>query len=188
MEIVRQTGKTLFGDNCAACHGLNARGGKGFPDLTTASWMWGGDPENIAETIRVGINSAHPNTRTSQMMAFGRDQLLKKGEIDDVVNYVRSLSDPAVVKDVPAEKIAAGKAVFVANCVSCHGDDGKGNAELGAPDLTDRSWIYGGDAGTIHDTVWGGRQGQMPSWDGRLTPVDRKILALYLFDLRKEKK
>ena len=188
MEIVRQSGKTLFGDNCAACHGLNARGGKGFPDLTTASWMWGGDPENIAETIRVGINSAHPNTRTSQMMAFGRDQLLKKGEIDDVVNYVRGLSDPAVVKDVPAEKIAAGKAVFVANCVSCHGDDGKGNAELGAPDLTDRSWVYGGDAGTIHDTVWGGRQGQMPSWDGRLTPVDRKILALYLFDLRRGQK
>ena len=98
MENVRQTGRTLFGDNCAPCHGSNARGGKAFPNLTTASWLWGGDPGSIAETIRVGINSAHPQSRTSQMMAFGRDQMLKKGEIDDVVTYVRSLSDPTVVQ------------------------------------------------------------------------------------------
>ena len=185
MEKVRQTGKTLFGDNCAACHGLKAQGGNGFPNLTTVSWLWGGDPESIAETIRVGINSAHPKSRTSQMMAFGRDQLLKKDEIDSVVNYVRSLSDPAVAKEVPAAKIEAGKAVFAANCVSCHGDNAKGNAELGAPDLTDRFWIYGGDAKSISNTVWSGRQGHMPSWDGRLSPLDRKILALYLFDLRR---
>jgi cytochrome c oxidase cbb3-type subunit 3 len=185
MEIVRQTGRTLFGDNCAPCHGSNAQGGKGFPNLTTASWLWGGDPEAIAETIRVGINSAHAQSRSSQMMAFGRDQLLKKGELDDVVAYVRSLSDPAVAKDVPAATIEAGKAVFAANCVTCHGDNAKGNAELGAPDLTDKSWIYGGDAESVYDTVWGGRQGHMPSWDGRLSPLDRKILALYLFDLRR---
>ena len=79
MEMVRQTGRTLFGDNCAACHGSNAQGGHGFPNLTTASWLWGGDPESIAETIRVGINSAHPQTRTSQMMAFGRDQTAEEG-------------------------------------------------------------------------------------------------------------
>ena len=188
MEIVRQTGRTLFGDNCAPCHGSNARGGKAFPNLTTASWLWGGDPENISETIRVGINSAHPQSRTSQMMAFGRDQILKKGEIDDVVTYVRSLSDPTIVRDVPAAKIEAGKAVFAANCVTCHGDNAKGNAELGAPDLTDRSWIYGGDAESVYDTVWGGRQGHMPSWDGRLSALDRKILALYLFDLRRSER
>jgi cytochrome c oxidase cbb3-type subunit 3 len=118
MENVRQTGRTLFGDNCAPCHGSNAQGGKGFPNLTTASWLWGGDPETIAETIRVGINSTHPQSRSAQMMAFGRDGLLKKGELDDVVAYVRSLSDPAVAKDVPAAKIEAGKAVFAANCVT----------------------------------------------------------------------
>jgi cytochrome c oxidase cbb3-type subunit III len=185
MEMARQTGKTLFGDNCAACHGSNAQGTKGFPNLTTASWLWGGDPETIAETIRVGINAAHPQTRTSQMMAFGRDQILKKDEVDNVVNYVRSLSDPAAAKDVPAAKIDAGKAVFAANCVICHGDDGKGKADLGGPDLTDRFWIYGGDAESVYTTVWGGRQGQMPSWEGRLSPLDRKILALYLFDLRR---
>ena len=104
MDTVRQTGRTLFGDNCAACHGSNAQGGNGFPNLTTASWLWGGDPESIAETIRVGINSAHPQTRTSQMMAFGRDQLLKKDEVENVVNYVRSLSDPAVAKECPRRK------------------------------------------------------------------------------------
>src|SRR6476661_7465909 len=188
MDMVRQTGRTLFGDNCAACHGSTAQGGKGFPNLTTASWLWGGDPESIAETIRVGINSAHPQTRTSQMMAFGRDQILKKDEIDNVVNYVRSLSDPAVAKDVPVAKIDAGKAVFAANCVACHGDDAKGKADLGAPDLTDRFWIYGGDAESIYTTVWGGRQGQMPGWEGRLSPLDRKILALYLIDLRGEER
>jgi len=185
MEVVRQTGRTLFGDNCAACHGLNAQGGHGFPNLTTASWLWGGDPESIAETIRVGINSAHPQTRSSQMMAFGRDQLLKKDEVDSVVIYVRSLSDPAVAKQAPAAKIDAGKAVFAANCVTCHGDDAKGKADLGGPDLTDRFWIYGGDAESIANTVWGGRQGQMPSWEGRLPPLDRKILAVYLSDLRR---
>lgn len=119
------------------------------------------------------------------MMAFGRDQLLKKDEIDSVVNYVRSLSNPAAVKDVSATKIDAGKTVFAANCVACHGDNAKGNAELGAPDLTDRFWIYGGDAESVYTTVWSGRQGHMPSWDGRLAPLDRKILALYLFDLRR---
>jgi cytochrome c oxidase cbb3-type subunit III len=184
MDVVRQTGRTLFGDNCAACHGSNALGGHGFPNLTTAAWLWVGDPESIAETIRVGINSAHPQTRTSQMMAFGRDQILKKDEIDNVVTYVRSLSDPAVGKEVPAARIDAGKAVFAANCVSCHGDDAKGKADLGAPDLTDRLWLYGGDAESVYTTVWGGRQGRMPSWEGRLSPLDRKILALYLIDLR----
>jgi len=181
MAFVRQTGRTLFGDNCAACHGRNAQGGKGFPNLTTSSWLWGGDPATIAETIRVGINSAHPDSRLSQMLAFGRDGMLSRDDIEKVVAYVRSLSGTA---DAPAEQIEAGKAVFAANCVSCHGDDGKGKADVGGPDLTDKLWIYGGDLQSIFSTVWGGRQGHMPTWEARLSPVDRKILALYLVDLR----
>ena len=78
MTIVRQTGRELFGDNCAACHGTDARGGRGFPNLTTTSWLWGGTPEALAETIRVGINSPHPDSRASQMPAFGRDQILPR--------------------------------------------------------------------------------------------------------------
>ena len=181
MAFVRHTGRTLFGDNCAACHGRNAQGGKGFPILTTSSWLWGGDPATIAETIRVGINSAHPDTRVSQMLAFGRDGMLPRDDIDKVVAYVRSLSGAA---DASREQVEAGKAVFVANCVSCHGDDGKGKADVGGPDLTDQFWIYGGDLQSVFNTVWNGRQGHMPTWEARLSAVDRKILALYLVDLR----
>jgi cytochrome c oxidase cbb3-type subunit 3 len=183
MEAVRETGRALFGDNCAACHGRNATGGKGFPNLTTNSWLWGGTPEAIAETIRVGINSAHPESRSSQMLAFGRDGMLKERDIENVVAYVRSVSNPAS-PDAPAQKVEAGKAVFAANCTSCHGDDAKGNSEIGAPNLTDSFWIYGGDLQTIFTTVWGGRQGHMPTWEARLSAADRKILVLYLVDLR----
>ncbi len=184
MRTVRATGHTLFGDNCAACHGLNARGSKGFPNLTSDSWLWGGSPEAIYETVRVGINSAHPETRTAQMPAFGRDQMLPRADIDKVITYVQSLSDSAAQLAAAPDVLAAGKELFAANCASCHGEDGKGNQELGAPDLTDRLWIYGGDRQTLLDTLWAGRQGHMPTWEGRLSEVDRKILALYLFDKR----
>lgn len=184
MNIVRQSGRTLFGDNCAACHGFNAKGGPGFPDLTTSSWLWGGDPAAIAETIRVGINSTHPDTRVSQMPAFGHDQMIPSADVDNVVAFVQTLSNPSAVKDAKPGQVEAGKAVFAANCATCHGDDGKGKADLGAPNLTDKSWIYGSDKQSILNTVWSGRQGRMPTWENRLTQLDRKILALYLFDQR----
>ncbi|MBB5050955.1 cytochrome c oxidase cbb3-type subunit 3 [Afipia massiliensis] len=183
MRIVRQTGQTLYRENCAACHGSSAQGSKGYPSLTNASWLWGGDPATVAETIRVGINSSHKDSRLSQMMAFGRDGVLKEREVDDVVDYVRSLSDPKVARDTPAPRLDAGKAVFAANCAACHGDDGKGKTEMGAPDLTDHFWIYGGDLQSVSSSVWNGRQGKMPTWDERLSALDRKILALYLTDL-----
>ena len=183
MADVRETGHTLFGSNCAPCHGLDARGGPGFPNLTTSSWLWGGKPEDIFNTIRVGINSAHKDTHVSQMPAFGRDQMLKRPEVLKVVSYVYSLSNPGA-KDVDPANVEAGKAIFAANCVSCHGENAKGNAELGAPDLTDKFWIYGGNLDTIDTTVWGGRQGHMPTWEGRLSELDRKILTLYLLDKR----
>ena len=120
----------------------------------------------------------------SQMVAFGRDGVLKPNEVDDVVAYVRSLSDPASAKGIDTKRLEAGKTLFAANCASCHGDNATGNTELGAPNLTDKFWIYGGDLQSVTDTVWGGRQGHMPSWEGRLSPLDRKILTLYLTDLR----
>jgi cytochrome c oxidase cbb3-type subunit 3 len=183
MTAVRESGRALFGDNCAACHGSAAKGGPGYPPLTTISWLWGGTPEAIAETVRVGINSTHPQTRVSQMPAFGRDGVLQRNEVESVVAYVRSLSHGS---DAPAAAIAAGKEVFANNCASCHGDNARGNAEVGAPDLTDASWIYGGSSGAIYATVFGGRQGHMPTWESRLSLVERKLLALYLMDLRKQ--
>lgn len=183
MRIVRQTGQTLYRENCAACHGSSGQGAKGYPSLTNSSWLWGGDPATVAETIRVGINSSHKDSRLSQMTAFGRDGVLKEREVDDVVDYVRSLSDPKVARDTPVPRLDAGKAVFAANCAACHGDEGKGKTEMGAPDLTDHFWIYGGDLQSVSSTVWNGRQGKMPTWDERLSALDRKILALYLTDL-----
>lgn len=183
MAVVRETGHTLFGNNCAACHGVDAKGGPGFPNLTTSSWLWGGKPEDIFNTIKVGINSAHKDSRSSQMPAFGRDQMLPRGDVLKAASYVYSLSHPGT-KDLDPKNVEAGKAIFAANCVACHGENAKGNAELGAPDLTDKSWIYGGDLETIDTTIWGGRQGHMPTWEGRLSDLDRKILTLYLLDKR----
>ena len=182
MADVRVTGRALFGDNCAVCHGQNARGGSGFPDLTRSS-LWGSSPEAIAETIRLGINSAHKDSRIAQMPAFGRDQVLTRAEMENVVAYVLGLSGATTPK--PAGNAEAGKAVYTSHCAVCHGPDGKGKIEVGAPDLTDRYWMHGGDEASIYSVVWGGLQRQMPSWEGRLSPVDRKILVLYLVELRK---
>ncbi|WP_206530232.1 cytochrome-c oxidase, cbb3-type subunit III [Nordella sp. HKS 07] len=180
MGRVTLAGRTLFEDNCAACHGVKATGGPGFPNLAAKSWLWGGGPDKIAETIRVGINSTNEGTRVSQMTAFGRDGVLTPAQIGDVVTYVRSLS--GLVGDDPAAApaIQAGKEVFAANCVSCHGDDAKGKQDMGAPNLTDKYWIYGGDLESVFTSVYSGRQGHMPHWDTRLSPVDIKILALYV--------
>ncbi|PKP72065.1 MAG: cytochrome-c oxidase, cbb3-type subunit III [Alphaproteobacteria bacterium HGW-Alphaproteobacteria-5] len=183
MRILRETGAPLFGDNCAACHGSNAQGAPGFPSLVDKAWLWGGDADAVMETIRVGINAGHDETRFSQMMAFGRDGMLDRAALLNVVSYVRSLSNPALADGSGAQAVTAGREVFTTNCASCHGEDGTGNIELGAPDLTDDFWIYGGDRQSIFDTVYGGRAGHMPNWDGRLSDVDRKILALYILDL-----
>lgn len=184
MAIVRETGPRLFGDNCAACHGRHAQGGPGYPAIGRAPWLWGGDPETLVETIRVGINSGHPDTRVSQMLAFGRDQMLPREDILNVATYVRSLS--GMTDGATPAMVQAGKAVFAANCVACHGEDARGNHEVGAPDLTDKFWIYGGDLQTVYATIFNGRQGQMPSWEGRLSPLERGILVLYLLDLRQQ--
>lgn len=185
MTIVEETGHTLFGDNCAACHGTKATGGPGFPNLTAGIWLWGGDPKTIFETLRVGINSTHPDTRTSQMLAFGRDGVIESKQLADVVAYVRSLGGTTDGRDADPQSIAAGQDVFKQNCIACHGDDAKGKRDVGAPDLTDSNWIYGGDLQSVTATVYGGRQGYMPHWEQRLSATQRKILALYVLSLRK---
>ena len=179
MGHVRETGRTLFIDNCAVCHGTRGTGGPGFPNLAAKARLWGGDPETIAETIRIGINSTNEETRVSQMMAFGRDGVLDDKQIRAVAAYVRSLSNLPMGEDDKA-RIEAGKEVFTANCVACHGEDARGSTDAGAPDLTDAAWIYGNDAQSVFTTIYSGRQGHMPHWEGRLSPVDIKLLALYV--------
>jgi cytochrome c oxidase cbb3-type subunit 3 len=179
MQPVKEAGRTLFVDNCAVCHGVSATGGPGFPNLTSKSWLWGGEPEAIEETIKVGINSTNDDTRVSQMMAFGRDGVLAPEQISNVVTYVRSLSGA----EGDAAKIDAGKEVFAANCVACHGDNAKGSHDVGAPDLTDHFWIYGGDVNSVYTSVYSGRQGHMPHWGARLSPLQVKLLTVYVHSL-----
>jgi cytochrome c oxidase cbb3-type subunit 3 len=179
MRHVRDTGRTLFVDNCAVCHGVRGTGGPGVPNLAAGAWLWGGDPETIAETISVGINSTDDDTRISQMMAFGRDGVLEIGQVRAVAAYVRSLSGQQLGETDQA-RLPEGQEVFAANCAACHGEEGRGMAEAGAPDLTDENWIYGGDAQSVFTTIYSGRQGHMPHWQDRLSPVDIRILALYV--------
>lgn len=184
MQIVRDTGKTLFADSCAACHGIRGLGNHGFPNIAQAPTMWGQDPATIMETIRVGINSAHPDSRFSQMPAFGHDEMLPLADIDTVVSYVQSLSDPDLVATTEPATLAAGATIFADNCAACHGETGVGMQETGAPNLTDAYWTYAGDRQTLRQTLFYGRQGLMPTWEGRLPPAYIKLLALYVSDLR----
>ncbi|MBP1887989.1 cytochrome-c oxidase, cbb3-type subunit III [Sinorhizobium mexicanum] len=185
MQKLREAGRALFGGNCAVCHGIDAGGNAGFPNLAAGVLNWGDSPEAIQETIRVGINSRHPDTRTAQMPAFGKEGMLPRADVKAVITYVRDIGKSG--SDHAAMTQPKGLEIFQNNCAACHGDDARGQVDLGAPNLTDASWLYGGDLQTIHDTVWHGRQGRMPSWENRLGPVDIKILATYLHDLRKER-
>lgn len=182
MSFVREDGHRLFGDNCAACHGMDAAGNKGYPNLVDKDWLWGGSPEALAHTIAVGINSpASSETRVSQMLAFGRDGILDSDAIMAAADYVKTLSDPAWAKG-RASSVERGREVFDANCTVCHGPDGRGGKDVGAPDLTDGTWLHGGDIEAIYTIIHDGRQGEMPAWEHRLSPVERKILTAYLLD------
>lgn len=183
MHVVRTSGRQLYGDNCAVCHGRDGRGQANYPDLTDDDWIWGGGPTLIEQTLRVGVNTDHPESRQGQMPAFGRDGMLSADQVKAVAAYVYSLARPEFASANTIARIEAGKEVFAGTCVACHGDDAKGNLDLGAPNLTDSYWLYGGELGAIIDSVHGGRQGHMPTWDERLTNAEIRTLALYVHDL-----
>lgn len=166
----------LFRDNCAACHGRDATGQVGFPNLTDDHWLWSGTAEEIEYTLQVGINADHDDTRYAQMPAFGRDQLLSYEEMDAVTDYVLSLSGRAH----DAQAAAAGAILFEDTCAACHNDAGAGGYENGAPSLADQAWIYGGSRSAILETLQNGRGGVMPAWSGRLTDTEIRQLTLYL--------
>ena len=180
LALARARGKTVFGDNCAPCHGSGAAGAKGFPNLNDDDWLWGGSLEQIMQTIQFGVRSGHPKTHESAMLAFGKDGMLKSDQIVTVANYVRSLSGLPTREGFDP---VAGRKIFADNCVSCHGDAGKGNQEVGAPNLTDKIWLYGSDEATIIETITNGRSGVMPAWTGRLDPSTIKVMAVYVHSL-----
>ena len=180
LSLARARGKTVFADNCAPCHGSGGAGAKGYPNLNDDDWLWGGSLDQIMQTIQFGARSGDAKAHEGQMLAFGRDGILKKDEIVTVANYVRSLSG---LSTAPGFDAAAGKKIFAENCVSCHGEEGKGNQEFGAPNLTDKIWLYGSDEATLVETVTNGRAGVMPAWNGRLDPVTIKALTVFVHSL-----
>ena len=180
LALARARGKAAFGDNCAPCHGTGGAGAKGYPNLNDDDWIWGGKLDQIEQTIQFGIRSGNSKAHEGAMLAFGKEGVLKPAEIATVANYVRSLSGLSTAAGYDA---AAGKKIFADNCAACHGDNGKGNPELGAPNLTDKISLYGSDEATLVDTITNGRAGVMPAWVGRLDPATIKALAVYVHSL-----
>ena len=173
-------GAAVFKTWCAQCHGSGAAGAKGYPNLLDDDWLWGGDIEAIHTTISHGIrNETDPDAHYSEMPAFGRDGILDRTQIAQVVNYVQSLS--GTPND--ASLVAEGQVVFEDNCVSCHMEGGVGDRDLGAPDLSDAIWLYGGDYETLVQTVTNARFGVMPSWADKLTEAEIRAVATYVHQL-----
>ncbi len=173
-------GKAAFRVNCVQCHGAGAAGSKGYPNLNDDDWLWGGDLKTIETTITHGIR--HPGddaTRVSQMPSFGRDGILQAAQIEDVASYVRSLSGKAP-NGAAAQR---GSAIFAANCAVCHGADAKGGRQVGAPNLSDAIWLYGGSQADVVASVTNAHAGVMPAWAQRLDPVTIKMLATYVHSL-----
>ncbi len=177
LEFAMANGKAAFGDNCAPCHGSGATGGPGYPNLQDDDWIWGGKLADIYQTLQFGIRSGHAKARDQVMPAFGKDGILKKEEIADVAAYVVSLSDSSV------KGTDSGKKLFADNCASCHGDNAKGNQEMGAPNLTDKIWLYGAGVEKVVAQINDPKHGVMPAWEGRLDPITIKSLAVYVHSL-----
>jgi cytochrome c oxidase cbb3-type subunit 3 len=168
-EQAMATAHNLFQQNCAQCHGSDGGGAVGFPNLRNADWQWGGDADAVVATIAGG--------RVAAMPPWGA--VLGDQGVNEVVAYVQKLSG----QPTDAALATAGQARFETVCAACHGVDGKGNPLLGAPNLTDDVWLYGGDAAAIHKTVMDGRNGQMPAWNDKLGEQRVKLLAAYVTKL-----
>lgn len=175
-EFALSSGKVLFAENCAACHGSAASGKVGYPNLVDDDWLWDGTLEGIEQTLLYGIRSAHPDTRVNAMMAYGEtspgaeDGMLANADIAILAGWLagdKSLTDQAMP-------------LFTENCTACHGENGQGMGELGAPNLMDQIWLYGGDVATITTTISKGRGGIMPTWEGRLSAGEIRVLATYV--------
>lgn len=161
-----QIGERLFHDNCAACHGRQANGNVaiGAPDLTDAAWLYGNSEQALLASIRDGRNGVMPAW-----------QQLGADTVENLVQYVRSLSGAPHIR----ARAATGAQQFMV-CAACHGADGRGNQALGAPDLTDDIWLYGGDLEALTATIARGRQGHMPAWGQRLSEDDIRLLAAWI--------
>ncbi|MDP5029445.1 MAG: cytochrome-c oxidase, cbb3-type subunit III [Paraglaciecola sp.] len=167
-----KVGQRLFSQNCSQCHGSDARGQRGFPNLTDNDWLYGGTPEKITETLINGRNAIMP----AWFDSMGADG------IEEVVNYVLGLSGRKVDESLAAK----GKDRFVA-CAACHGPDGKGNQAFGAPNLTDDIWLYGNSHEKVTETLTYGRNGVMPAFKNTLGEKKIHLVAAYVYSLSQDK-
>lgn len=158
-------GHNVFVNNCAACHGSDARGAKGYPNLTDGDWLYGGAPDSVVATILKGRNGAMPPLGPA----------LGDTGVEEVANYVLTLSG----QKADATLAAAGKARFVL-CAACHGPDGKGNVAIGAPNLTDDIWLYGGSPAEIKASIRDGRNGRMPAWEEVIGTDRARLVAAWV--------
>lgn len=173
-----QGGAAVFRANCSQCHGAGAAGAVGYPNLLDDAWLWGGTLEAIEYTVRHGIrNDADPDARWSEMPAYG--EILSDEEILGAVEYVISLSG----REHDAAAAGIGAVVWEENCAACHGENGMGDTEIGAPNLTDAIWLYGGDREALEYTVRNARFGVMPPWGPRLDEDEIKAVTLYVHQL-----
>lgn len=168
----REMGQRMFLNYCAQCHASDARGTRGFPNLADKDWLYGGTPEAIVATITQGRNGMMPPW----------PQLGEEG-IRNVTHYVLQMAG----RTHDGIKATQGKDVYAANCAACHGADGAGNHALGAPNLTDDTWLYGGGESTIVETITKGRNGQMPAWGQFLGESKTHLLAAYVYGLSQGK-
>ncbi|WP_373975277.1 cytochrome-c oxidase, cbb3-type subunit III [Chitinibacter sp. SCUT-21] len=174
-QEANEMGKRLFQTYCVQCHGSDARGAKGFPNLTDSDWLYGGSPEKIEETLKKG--------RHGQMPAFGA--AFGEEKVRDVANYVLKISGQTNFNDVRASR---GAETFKQVCVACHGVEGKGNQDIGAPNLTDKVWLYGSSEATIVETITNGRDNVMPAWKEFLGDGKVHLLSAYVYSLSQDKK
>lgn len=171
-------GGSVFRAQCSQCHGSGAAGAKGYPNLLDNDWLWGGSMEQIAHTIGHGIrNETDDDARWSQMPAFG--DILDEDEIAATAEYIIALSSP----DHDAALASAGAELYADNCSSCHGTAALGDAEIGAPNLADAIWLYGGDRETITYSIANARFGVMPAWGQRLSEEDVRAVSAYVHGL-----
>ncbi len=168
-------GGRLFASNCSVCHGSDAKGAYGFPNLTDDDWLWGGEPETIKTTILHGRQAAMP---------AWKDVIGEEG-IRNVAGYVRSLSGRDTPEGISVD-IEQGQKIFAANCVVCHGPEAKGVTAMGAPNLTDNVWLYGSSFAQIQQTLRYGRNGRMPAQEAILGHDKVHLLAAYVYSLSQQ--
>ncbi|MDV7341149.1 cytochrome-c oxidase, cbb3-type subunit III [Terasakiella sp. A23] len=169
-------GAAIFGENCQPCHGASGSGSKGFPVLADDDWLWGGTLEAIQESVTYGIRSGHENERASDMPNLVEDETLTAAQAGQIADFVMSLSGQGTASE-------EGKVAFEENCAACHGEEGEGIQDLGAPRLNDGIWLFGAGKDAVLAQINKPQHGVMPSWAGRLSETEIKQVSIYVHSL-----